>query len=71
MRAQWVMNLRKDPRVRWRVGRRALQGRARVVPRVRERALVRTVRASSTAKYGWGDGLIVELRPGPSRCARG
>lgn len=70
-RAQWVMNVRHDPRVRWRVGRTTFKGRARVVSRVRERALANAVRASSTAKYGWGTGLIVELRSGRTRRARG
>ena len=70
-RAQWVMNLQRDPRVRWRVGRMRFKGRARVVNRVRERALTKAVRASSTAKYGWGTGLIVELRSGRIRHARG
>jgi hypothetical protein len=65
------MNLRENPRVRWRVGRTAFQGKARVVDRVRERILAAAVRAASTAKYGWGDGLIVELRPSRPRAARG
>lgn len=67
------MNLRKDPRVRWRVGRKTLRGGARVVDGARERTLAAAVRAASTAKYGWGDGLIVELRPraGLTRAARG
>jgi hypothetical protein len=34
------------------------------VDSAREVALAATVRTRSTAKYGWGDGLIVELRPG-------
>jgi deazaflavin-dependent oxidoreductase (nitroreductase family) len=68
-RAQWVMNVRKDPRVRWRVGRAAFSGQARVVNRTRERALVAEVRARSTAKYGWGDGVVVELCPGRARRA--
>ncbi len=70
-RAQWVRNLRADPGVRWRVGARTHTGRARVVDRVREAALAATVRARSTAKYGWGDGLIVELRPAKARPVRG
>jgi deazaflavin-dependent oxidoreductase (nitroreductase family) len=69
-RAQWVMNLRHDPRVRWRVGRTAFDGRARVVDPVRQRPLAAAVRAWSTAKYGWGEGLIVELRPRRTRRAR-
>jgi deazaflavin-dependent oxidoreductase (nitroreductase family) len=70
-RAQWVRNLRADGRVRWRVGARAFTGRARVVDRVREAALTAAIRTRSRAKYGWGDGLIVELRPRKVRRARG
>ena len=70
-RAQWVRNLGVNPRVRWRVGARTYSGSARVVDRGREAALAAAVRARSTAKYGWGDGLIVELRPAKARRLRG
>jgi hypothetical protein len=43
-----------------RVGARRFTARARVVE---DDALTRTVRRLSEAKYGWGDGLVVELRP--------
>ncbi len=62
-RAQWVQNLRADPRALWRVGTRGHAGRARVLDPTRHAALCSAVRAASIAKYGWGDGLIVELRP--------
>jgi deazaflavin-dependent oxidoreductase (nitroreductase family) len=62
-RARWVRNLRADPRVRVRVGRRRFPARARVVDARREPALARAVRARSERKYGWGDGLVVELAP--------
>lgn len=70
-RAHWVRNLRANPRVEWRVGTRAYSGTARAVDPAREAALAATVRARSTAKYGWGDGLIVELRPARTRRRRG
>jgi deazaflavin-dependent oxidoreductase (nitroreductase family) len=66
-RAQWVRNLLADPRVCWRVGARAHAGRARVIDPARETALAARVRARSGAKYGWGEGLIVELRPAKAR----
>lgn len=62
-RAQWVQNLLADPAVRARVGTRSLRARARVVDRGAERDLVGAVRRRSEAKYGWGDGLVVELSP--------
>jgi deazaflavin-dependent oxidoreductase (nitroreductase family) len=61
-RAQWVRNLRADPRVRWRIGANTYAGRARMVDRLREAALAAAVRARFEVKYDWGDGLIVELR---------
>ena len=70
-RAQWVRNLRANPRVRWRLGARTCAGRARVVDPGREAALAAEVRARSIGKYGWGDGLIVELRPTRARPRRG
>ena len=65
-RAQWVRNILADPRVRWRVEDAAFTGRGRVVDPVAEPALSAAVRALSTEKYGWGDGLVVELTPGPA-----
>ena len=58
-RAHWVRNLLADPRVRWRIGDSAFTGRARVI----DGALGVYVQALSVAKYGWGDGLVVELDP--------
>ena len=62
-RSQWVQNLAADPAVRARVGARSFRAHARVVDHAAERELVRAVRRLSEAKYGWGDGLVVELRP--------
>jgi deazaflavin-dependent oxidoreductase (nitroreductase family) len=58
-RAHWVRNLLAEPRVRWRVGERRFTGRARVV----DGPVAVFVQALSAAKYGWGDGLVVELAP--------
>ena len=62
-RSQWVQNLAADPAVRARVGARSFRAHARVVDHAAERDLVSSVRRLSEAKYGWGDGLVVELRP--------
>ncbi|HEV8616945.1 MAG TPA: nitroreductase family deazaflavin-dependent oxidoreductase [Methylomirabilota bacterium] len=62
-RAQWVKNLRAEPAVSVRVGRRRLAARARVLDRPRDAAACAAARARSEAKYGWGDGLVVELAP--------
>ena len=70
LRAHWVQNLLVEPRVRWRVGTANLGGRARVVRAETAPALVRDIQARSKSKYGWGDGLVVELDPGPRRPRR-
>jgi hypothetical protein len=45
-----------------RVGTHPFAGRARVVEPT-ERDLYDAVRARMVAKYGWGDGLVVEIAP--------
>jgi deazaflavin-dependent oxidoreductase (nitroreductase family) len=62
-RAHWVRNLLADPSVSVRVGRRRSSARARLVDARREPELARAARERSEAKYGWGDGLVVELAP--------
>jgi deazaflavin-dependent oxidoreductase (nitroreductase family) len=62
-RAQWVQNVLREPRVTVRIGAERFPSRARVVSGESESALVRTVQQLSETKYGWGDGLVVELAP--------
>lgn len=62
-KAQWVRNLLADPVVRVRVGARRFRGLARVVDQRAQRSLVGVVRKLSEVKYGWGDGLVVEITP--------
>jgi deazaflavin-dependent oxidoreductase (nitroreductase family) len=64
-RAQWVRNARADPRVRWRVGDATFTGRARIIEARPEPELSAAVQARSVARYGWGNGLVVELTPDP------
>lgn len=62
-RAQWVRNLRFEPRVQWRVADVRFSGRARVIDGIAEPGLKATVQALFLKKYGWGNGLVVELIP--------
>lgn len=62
-RAQWVRNIHANPNVRWRVGNATFTGRARVVGPATEPELAEVVQSRSREKYGWGEGLIVELMP--------
>ena len=62
-RAQWVRNIEADPRVRVRVGRRVFDASARPLSDEHDPDLVRTIKGLSDAKYGWSDGLVVEISP--------
>ncbi len=62
-RAHWVQNLLADPRIQWRLADRTFAGAARVIDAAVEPKLNTTIRALSRKKYGWEDGLVVELIP--------
>ena len=61
---QWVQNIAAEPRVRARVGEHRFAARARVVDAAAEPLLQAAAQELSEKKYGWGDGLVVELTPG-------
>jgi deazaflavin-dependent oxidoreductase (nitroreductase family) len=65
--AAWVMNIRGDPAVVVRVGERQIGAAARVLDRETDRELWDQVAAIANRKYGWGDGLPVEITPATSR----
>lgn len=65
-RAQWVQNILHHPQVSFRIGAQTYSGTGRVVDEAQERALWERVRQLSESKYGWSDGLIVELQPDES-----
>ena len=61
--ANWVRNLRANPRVRVRVADIQFTGTARLVDDEREPELAKAVKALSDEKYGWSSGLIAEISP--------
>ena len=61
--AAWVRNLTAEPRVQVRVDARTFPARARVVHESTEPDLATAVQELSERKYGWGEGLVVELTP--------
>ena len=63
--ARWVRNVRADPRIRVRLGDRTFAVTARPIDAATESTLHDAIHGLSVAKYGWGDGLIVELTPTP------
>lgn len=60
-RAHWVQNIQRSPTVTFRVDDRHYQGTARIIDPAAEPDLAQQVRARMDAKYGWSDGMIVEL----------
>lgn len=61
--AHWVQNVRRNPAITFRLGDQVFTGRGRVVDAAQEPALHRRICDLSRSKYGWGEGLVVELRP--------
>jgi deazaflavin-dependent oxidoreductase (nitroreductase family) len=61
--ANWVRNIQLQPEVKVRVGEAGFNAIARFVHNDGEPRLAATVKALFDAKYGWSDGLIVELTP--------
>ena len=67
----WVKNIERTPTISFSVGTRedhqagllARRARARIVRAEAEPELARTIAALMDTKYGWSDGLIVELSP--------
>ncbi len=57
----WVKNILHNPHVSFRVAGQTFNGTGRVVNEAAERDLLKSIRALSDRKYGWSDGLAVEL----------
>jgi deazaflavin-dependent oxidoreductase (nitroreductase family) len=62
-RANWVRNILHNPRVRVRLGDRSFDATARVLDPESDAELWQLVQRLEGEKYGWGDGLPVELNP--------
>ena len=58
-----MQNVRADPRVQIRVGNEIYAAKARVLALATDPLTVKLVQELSRKKYGWGDGLVVELIP--------
>ncbi|MGD9618012.1 MAG: nitroreductase/quinone reductase family protein [Alphaproteobacteria bacterium] len=61
--AAWVKNIRRNPEVAVRTGDQQTGATARVLDREADGELWDQVAAIAERKYGWGDGLPVELTP--------
>jgi deazaflavin-dependent oxidoreductase (nitroreductase family) len=59
--AGWVKNIRRNPKVTVRIGEWQIDATARVLDRQADRKLWKQVAAMADHKYGWGEGLPVEI----------
>jgi len=62
-RAQWVLNIERNPRVQVRIGSQERAATARILDETADRETWSLAQALARKKYGWGDGLPVELAP--------
>jgi deazaflavin-dependent oxidoreductase (nitroreductase family) len=61
--AGWVKNIRRNPKVTVRIGGWHIDATARVLDGQTDRELWDHVAEIANRKYGWGDGLAVEVTP--------
>lgn len=59
--ANWLLNLQAHTEVQVRIGDESLQAKARVLSPETDTGLHKKVAELSRQKYGWSDGVIVEL----------
>ena len=67
--AAWVKNIWRNPEVGVRIGDRQIGATARVLDRETDRELWDRASEIADRKYGWGDGLPVEITPSPASAA--
>jgi deazaflavin-dependent oxidoreductase (nitroreductase family) len=60
-KAHWVINVIQKPRVYVRIKNQKFAGQARVLERQQDGDLWQVVAELSRQKYGWGEGLPVEI----------
>jgi deazaflavin-dependent oxidoreductase (nitroreductase family) len=66
----WVKNIQRNPSTSVRLGNYNMKSIARVLDYHGERQLWDEVQAIANRKYGWGDGLPVEITPVETPLAR-
>jgi deazaflavin-dependent oxidoreductase (nitroreductase family) len=62
LKSHWVQNILAKPGVRLRVGTEHWDGVARVLDGGQDAEAYRNARQLAREKYGWGEGLPVEIR---------
>lgn len=61
--SHWVQNVKANPKVTVRAGEKPFAAIARILNPNAEPELHLDVQKLSREKYGWGDGVVVELKP--------
>jgi deazaflavin-dependent oxidoreductase (nitroreductase family) len=61
--SHWVQNIRRQPRISFKVGQSSYEGNGREVDSKKEPDLAQAVSALMNKRFGWSMGLIVELAP--------
>jgi deazaflavin-dependent oxidoreductase (nitroreductase family) len=61
--SNWIQNLLAHPEAQVRIAGKSFGVRARLVSPETEPELHRAIADLSRAKYGWGEGTVVELAP--------
>lgn len=69
--SHWVQNLLQTPQVEVRLGEERFRANTRVISPESEPLLHSAVQQLSREKYGWGEGLVVELKPDTGAVADG
>ncbi len=65
--SHWVQNVKANTQVTVRLGEKRFAASARIVDPDSEPELHGTVQQLSRDKYGWGNGMVVELKPEDGR----
>jgi len=61
--AHWVRNISHNSRISFSIDNSNYEGEGRIIDSAKESQLTAQVSETMNAKYGWDQGLIVELRP--------
>ena len=60
-KAHWIQNIIHNSRVSFTVNYKSFEGKARIVDKTTDAKLAEEVSNLMHTKYGWSDGLIVEI----------
>jgi deazaflavin-dependent oxidoreductase (nitroreductase family) len=63
LKAKWVQNILADPNVTVRLGDRQYRAVGRVLDEIKDSEKYAKAQAGAREKYGWGEGLPVEITP--------